>query len=87
MAVKPQKPSLEDVHAKIALSKANPGDKERAAYAVDAIKLFGIDDFFCVYDDFLSKVVHAGTLYNNGPLYIYASKLYYGSKQHWRRRT
>lgn len=98
MAVKAQKPSLEDVHQKVRASLSaqvfgGSGriDKERAAYAVDAIKLYGIDDFFCEYGKWLVHVSQPTNMPSAAPnweaFYIHAAELYHGSKQHWRRRT
>jgi hypothetical protein len=96
MAMKPQKPTLEDVHQKVRASLSaqvfRPAEsKEKDAYAIDAIKAYGIDDFFCVYDRYLCGIaqpVNMGGPYPDWQqFYIHAAKLYHGSKQHWRRRT
>jgi hypothetical protein len=77
------KPTLAEVHEKIFQAFNNREDKQRASYAVDAIKFYGIDEFFCHYARFLTHN-HVGDI---GPVYIHAAELYHGSKQHWRRRT
>jgi hypothetical protein len=84
MAVKPQKPALEDVHMKVRASMSIREDKERAANAVDAIKAYGIDDFFCIYAKYLNQDYTWEEIARH---YICAAELYHGSKQHWRRRT
>jgi hypothetical protein len=73
-ARKEQRPTMEAVHTRI-LDATH--DASKNADAIDAIKAYGIDDFFCEYDKHVQFKDH----------YIFAAKLYHGSKQHWRRKA
>jgi hypothetical protein len=71
------KPTVAQVHAKILDATHDP---KKNSDAVDAIKAFGIDAFFCVYSEYLDDI--------NPNLirhFVFATKLYHSSKQHWRR--
>lgn len=84
--------TMEAVHAKVCAAFR---DEAKKPDALDSIKEYGIDDFFMDYDRYMvsldtshyispdNAIINA---LNNARLYIFAAKLYHGSKQHWRRK-
>jgi hypothetical protein len=73
------KPTMAQVHEKILDATHDP---KKIPDALDAIKAFGIDAFFCAYSEYLDDI-HPNLIRH----FVFAAKLYHGSKQHWRRIT